>query len=87
MSESCNSFVLVLKVDGKWTLCLGPAGINKTLVRPIHRDPTLNNILLRLVRVKYLTLIDASSGYHNLKPDEMLSYLTMFLVNLAGTDM
>ena len=33
--------------------------------------PKLNN-------VKYLSLIDVSSGYHNLKLDEILSYLTTF---------
>ena len=33
--------------------------------------PTLNN-------VKYLSLIDANSGYHSLKLDERLSYLTIF---------
>ena len=33
---------------------------------------------------KYLTLIDASSGYHNLKLNEKLSYLTTFFVCLAG---
>ena len=37
---------------------------------------TLNNILPRLAGVKYLTLIDANSYYHNIKFDEQSSYLT-----------
>ena len=36
----------------------------------------LNSILLWLADVKYLTLIYASSAYHNLKLDEKSLYLT-----------
>ena len=48
------------------------------LIRPIHRDPTLNNILPKLNNVKYMSIIDASLGYHNLQLDTKSSYLTMF---------
>ena len=34
----------------------------------------LNDILAKLAGIKYLTLIDTSSGYHNVKLDEKLSY-------------
>ena len=34
---------------------------------PIHRGPTLNDILPKLTNVSYMAIIDASSGYHNLK--------------------
>ena len=64
------------KANGKVQLCLDPARSNKVLIRPVHRGPTLNDILVRLAGVKYLKLIDASSGYHNLKLDEPSSYLT-----------
>ena len=39
---------------------------------------TLNDILPRLNNVKYMSIIDPSSGYHNLKLDDKLSYLTIF---------
>ena len=39
------------------------------LIIPVHRGPKLNNILPRLADMKYLPLIDVSSGYHNLKLD------------------
>ena len=48
--------------------------LNKTLMRPVHRDPTSNHILLKMVCVKNLVFIDASSDYHNLKLDERSSY-------------
>ena len=57
-SEWCSSFVLVPKANGKVWMCLDLARLNKALIRPVHRDPTLKDILLD----KYLTLIDASSG-------------------------
>ena len=38
----------------------------------------INDILPWLAGVKYLTLIAASSGYHNLKFNKILSYLTTY---------
>ena len=77
-AEWCNSFVLVPKAKGKVRLCLDPARLNQALIRPVHRGPTLNNILPRLNNVKYMSIIDVSSGYHNLKLDEKSLYLTTF---------
>ena len=78
MVEWYNSFVLVPKVNGKVRLCLDPGGLNQALIRPIHRGPTLNDILPRLNNVKYMSIIDVSLGYHNLQLDTKLSYLTTF---------
>ena len=78
MSECCNSFVLVPKVNGKVRLCLDPTWLNKALIRPICRGPPLNNILHKLKNVRYMSIIDANSGYHNLKLDDNSSYLTTF---------
>ena len=44
----------------------------------MHRGPTPYDILPKLNNAKYLSLIDASSGYHDLKLDERSSYLMMF---------
>ena len=76
--EWCNSFVLVPKANGKERLCLYPARLNQVLIRPVHRGLTLNDILPKLNSVQYMTIINASSGYHNLKLDKQLSYLTTF---------
>ena len=73
-----NSFVLVPKVNGKVRLCLDPARLYKALIRPVHRCPTMNDILLRWAGLKYLALICVSSAYHNMRLDEMSSYLTTF---------
>ena len=78
MPEQCNSFVLVPKANGKVRLCLDPARLNQALIRPIYRGPTFNNILPRLNNVKYMSIINASLGYHNLQLDTKSSYLTTF---------
>ena len=83
--EWCHSFVLFYNVNSEVWLCLDLARQNKVLIRPVHIVPKLKDILLRLAGVKYLTLIDASSGCHYLKLDEMSSCLT-FPVHLAGKD-
>ena len=46
----------------------------------------LNGILPKLNNADYLSLIDLSSGYHNLKLDEKSSQLMTFTSNLADTD-
>ena len=53
--EQYNSFILVLKVNGKVRLYLDLARLNK-----------VNDILQRLADGQYPTLIDASSGSHYL---------------------
>ena len=63
-------------------LCLDAARLNKALIRPVHRWLLLNYILTRLAGVKYLTLIDVSSGYNNLKLDKQSSYLTAFFLSI-----
>ena len=62
-SEWCSSFVLVPRTNGKVRLCLDPAQLYQALIRPIHRGPTLNNILCKCNNANYLSLIDASSEY------------------------
>ena len=86
-SEWSNSFVLVPKATGKVRACLDLAWLNKVLIRPIHRSPTLNDILPRLPGMKYLIFIDVSSGHNNLKLVEKSLYITTFLILLVGTDM
>ena len=54
------------KTQGKVKLCLGPTRLNQALIRPDHRRPH-NEILTKLDNANFLSLIDASYGYHNLK--------------------
>ena len=77
-AEWCNSFVLAPKTNGEVRLCLDPVRLNQALIRPIHTGSMWNDILLKLNNVQYMSIIDVSSGYHNLKLDNKSSYLTTF---------
>ena len=85
--ELCNSFILVAKPNGNIRLCLDPPKLNKALIRSIYRGPTLDDIIPRLAGMKYIMSIDVSTGYHNLKLDDKLSYLIIFHVHLPGINM
>ena len=76
--ELCNSFILVPNPNGKVMFCLDPARLNQALIKPVHRGSTLSDVFPRLNYVQYLSLVDASSGNHNLKLDERSSYFTTF---------
>ena len=71
-------FCLVPKTNGKVRLYLELAWLNKALIRLINRGTTLNDILPKLAGDKYVMVLDPSSRYHNLKPDEKSSYLIIF---------
>ena len=73
ISEWCNSFTLVSRANGSKVMLKSQA-----LIRPIDRGPTLTDICPKLTGVKYLTLKDDISGYHNLQLDENSSYLMTF---------
>ena len=67
----------------------GPSTVESgtNLIRPIHMEPTLNDILPKLSNVKYLSLIDACSGYHNLKLDKKNDLTSQCLcASLGDTD-
>ena len=76
--EWWNSFVIVPKPNSTVFLCLDPMRLNQALTRPVHRGSTINDILPKLTNTYYMTLIDSSGGYHNLKHDKKSSYLTTF---------
>ena len=73
-----NSLVIVPKSNGTVCSCLDLARRNQTFIRHIHRKPTLNDILPTITDIQYMTIIDARSGYHNLKHDKKTLYLTEF---------
>ena len=73
-----NLCVCVTKPNGKLRLCLDPKDLNKAIKRPHHNTPTLDDVLPKLNGAKFFTIIDARSGYWNIKLDEESSYHTTF---------
>ena len=49
---------------------MDPTRPHQTLIRPIHIELTINEILPKSTKVHYNTITDASSGYHNLTLDK-----------------
>ena len=73
-----NSCVCVTKPNGSIRLCLDPKDLNKAIKRPHYYTPTLEDILPKLNGAKYFSILDARSGYWNMKLDEKSSLLTTF---------
>ena len=63
-------------------LCLGPLGLNQTLIRPVHRGPTIDDILPKLRNAHHMAIINASSGYHNLKLDKTIIILNYIFMSI-----
>ena len=55
-AEWCNSFVSVLKPNWKVSQYLDAARLYQALIRPVNRDPAVNEISPKLMHAKYLTL-------------------------------
>ena len=79
MDKTAEWYNSLPKPNRKVRLCSDLARLNQALIRPVYKGSTLNDIFPKLNNVKYLYLIDLSSGYHNLNLDERSSYLTAFV--------
>ena len=73
-----NSLVRVTKSNGTLRLCLDPKDLSRAIKRPHHRTPTLEDILPKLSGARYFSIVDARSGYWNLKLDYESSLCTTF---------
>ena len=62
-----NSCVCVTKPNVKLRLCLDPKDLNKAIKRPHHYTPTLDDVLPKLNGAQFVTILDARSGYWNIK--------------------
>jgi len=73
-----NSIVCVTKPNGSLRLCLDPKDLNAAIKRPHHVMPTLDDVLPKLKGGKFFSILDARSGYWNIKLSTESSYLTTF---------
>ena len=53
---------------------VGIQDLNKAIKKPYHFTPTLDDVLPKLNGAKFFTILDARSGYWNIKLDEESSY-------------
>ena len=73
-----NSFVCVTKSNGKIRLCLDPKDLNAAVKRPHYVTRTLEDVISRLNGSQYFSILDARSGYWNIKLDAKSADLTTF---------
>ena len=73
-----NSLVCVTKANGDLRLCLEPKDLNRAIKHPHHCTLTLDEVLSKLNGAKYFSIVDARSGYWNIKLDHESSLYTTF---------
>ena len=73
-----NSLVRVTKSNGTLQLCLDPKDLNRAIKRPHRCTPTLDDVLPKLNGAKYFSIVEARSGYRNIKLDHASSLYTTF---------
>jgi len=73
-----NSMVVVEKRNGELRLCLDPRDLNKAIKRPYYPVPTLEDVTSNLSGAKYFSVLDARSGYWQIKLSDQSSRLTTF---------
>ena len=73
-----NSLVCIAKSTGKLRLCLDPNNLNCAIKRPHYFTPTLEDILPKLNGAKCFSILDARSGYWNIKLTKESSQLRTF---------
>ncbi|KAL3999170.1 nuclear receptor co-repressor 2 [Sarotherodon galilaeus] len=73
-----NPIVIVEKATGRLRVCLDPRDLNSAVMREHYQLPTVEEITSQLAKAKYFTVLDASSGFWQLKLDEASSRLCTF---------
>ena len=65
-----NSVVYVTKPSGELCICLDPKDFKKCVRRPHHYTQVLDDILPQLQGASVFSILDARSGYSNVKLDD-----------------
>ena len=58
-TEWLNSFVVVRKPSGKLRVCLDPTDLNPHIIHPVCNSNTLDDIVHKLCKAKYMACFDA----------------------------
>ncbi|KAK2190146.1 hypothetical protein NP493_86g04009 [Ridgeia piscesae] len=73
-----NSVVYVTKPSDELRICLNPKNLINCVRRPHHYIQVLDDILLQLQGASVFSILDARSGYWNVKLDDESKLLTTF---------
>ena len=73
-----SSMVAVQKKSGKVHLWLDPRNLYQAIMRSHYPLPTIEEVSTRLTKARFFTVLNAKSGFWQVKLDEPSSYLTTF---------
>ena len=79
--------VVVQKKNKKIRICLDPRDLNKAILRSHYPLPTIEQVASRLSKAKIFSVLDAKSGFWQVKLDDKSSFLTTFntpMADIAG---
>ena len=77
-TEWVNSLVVVHKPTGAVRLCIDPRDLNLAIKRPYYPMKTIDEVASRLQGAKIFSILDAASGFWQLKLDDESSRLCTF---------
>ncbi len=73
-----SSVLAVPKKDGSVRICLDPRDLNTAIKHSHYPLPTVEDVTSRLTNAKVFSVLDAKSGFWQVKLTENASYLTTF---------
>ena len=73
-----NSMVTIVKPNGKLRICIDPCDLNKSIKRDYYPMSTIDNVVTRMPNAKVFSVLDASSGFWQLKLDTPSAKLCTF---------
>lgn len=76
-TEWVSSMVAAVR-NGKIRICIDPSDLNKAIMREHHPMRTIDEVISTMPGAKVFTVLDAKSGFLQIKLDEASSYLTTF---------
>ena len=77
-SDLVHTLVIVIKPNGKLRVCLDPRTLNSVLHHNVHNAKRFVNIISKVKGFKYVSKIDADSGFRTLPLDPSSQLLTTF---------
>ena len=81
-TDWCSPIVPVIKKNGKVRVCIDMTKLNQAVERPHYMLPNLEDIAPKLIKSKFFTTLDASSGFLQIPRDEESAILMTFITPL-----
>ena len=73
-----NSMVTIIKPNGKVRMCIDPRDLNKAVKREYYPMRTIDEIITRMPNASVFSVLDASSGFWQVKLDQESTKLCAF---------